>query len=146
MKGLDLLSETDSSAARRLLFRDSYILESPSQIVKWWERRRLPFNVAVGATGLVSLTAMTIANAFTRGDFFPGPPILAVLAYGIAANFFFTFGWVAELILRPVFGVRTGTVGATLFRYGLAFSIGITLLPTGVAAVGVLARLLSSVL
>ena len=144
MNRLDLFSETDPSAARRLLFRDSHAVETPSQVVKWWESRRLPYNIAVGTTGLVSLTAMAIATLVSRGEFFAGPPLLAVIAYGVLANFLFTFGWVTELMLRPVFGRQSGTVGATIFRYGLAFSVGITLLPAGLSLVGLMVRLAQS--
>ncbi len=141
MHTVDLFSETKPSAARRFLFRDSYALESPSQAIKWWEKRRLAYNVAVGATGLVSLTAMAIATGITSGELLAGPPLLAVVVYAVIANCFFTCGWVAELMLRPVFGRRTGTVGATFFRYGLAFSIGITLIPVGLSVLQLLAHL-----
>ena len=77
----------------------------------------------------------------TSGELLAGPPLLAVVVYAVIANCFFTCGWVAELMLRPVFGRRTGTVGATLFRYGLAFSVGITLIPAGLSALQVLVHL-----
>lgn len=127
-------SETPSKL-RQLLFRDSYRLEKPSEIVQWWERRRIPFNIAVGTSGLVSLTFLyglgSIGPRFDHGDM--GPPFLAVLAYGVAANIFYTGGWMAELMLRPFFGAQTGTVGATLFRYGTAFSVILTAMPIGLA-------------
>jgi len=146
MNGLDLTSGADYSAARRLLFRDSYSIESPSQIITWWEKRRLPFNIAVGATGLFSLVGMAMANSLARGEFFAGPPLLAIFACGVAANMLYTSGWFIELLLRPVFVQRTGTVGAALFRYGLAFSVGLTLLPAGLSAVSVVAQLVSRIL
>jgi hypothetical protein len=59
-----------------------------------------------------------------------------VLAYGALANVAYTSGWLLELLLlRPLFGRRSGTVGAALFRYGLAFSVGLSAIPIGVATV-----------
>ncbi|MBK6486799.1 MAG: hypothetical protein IPF98_08015 [Gemmatimonadetes bacterium] len=142
MNALDLFQDSTpapepSSAARRLLFRDAAGNESAAEVVRWWERRRLPFNVAVGATGLVSLTSIAVLSAvgpFPHHVF--GPPLVGVLAYGVIANVAYTSGWMLELlVLRPIFGHRTGTVGATLFRYGLAFSVGISAIPIGISAV-----------
>ena len=140
MTGVDLFHDSHDatmapSAARRLLFRDSVGAESPSDVVRWWEGRRLPFNVAVGATGLVSLSFLAALSAMSpdaHGTI--GPPLLVVLAYGVAANVAYTSGWILELLLlRPLFGRRSGTVGAALFRYGLAFSVGISAIPAGFA-------------
>lgn len=136
MNSLDLhsvsLPSDSESSLRTLLFRDSYRVESPAEIVAWWEKRRLAYNVAVGATGLVGL-----ASIFGLGSLGPfqhpmGPPLIGVVIYAVLANIAYTSGWVAELCLRPFFGARTGTVGATLFRYGLAFSVGITAIPTAI--------------
>ena len=55
--------------------------------------------------------------------------------YAVLANVMYTGGWAAELALRPLFGRRTPVVGATIFRYGLAFSLGLTVLPIPVAAI-----------
>lgn len=141
MNGLQLSSDTDFSSARRFLFRDSYALETPSQVVSWWEKRRLAFNIAVGVTGLFSVTALVLSEFLASGRLPGGPPPIAIIAYGVLANVLYTTGWVAELLLRPVFGHRTGTVGAALFRYGLAFSVGLTLLPSGFAVVSLVIRL-----
>lgn len=128
-------SEAPPSALRRLLFRDSARLYPPEEVVHWWERRRLPFNVAVGATGLVSLSFIAVLGAIgPEAHTFQGPPLVGVLAYGAMANVAYTSGWVLELfLLRPLFGRRSGTVGAALLRYGLAFSVGITAIPIGLS-------------
>jgi hypothetical protein len=141
MNGLDLFQDTPSAAEappselRRLLFRDSPRLETPVEVVRWWEQRRLPFNVAVGATGLVSLSFIAGLGAIgPEAHAFQGPPLVGVLAYGAMANLAYTSGWMLELLmLRPLFGRRSGTVGATLFRYGLAFSMGISAIPIGLS-------------
>jgi len=153
MRSLDLfedsLPDADApSAARRLLFRDSAGSETPVQVVGWWERRRLPFNIAVGATGLASLSAIAVLSAIgPDAHRVIGPPLVAVLAYGVVANLAYTSGWLIELLLlRPLFGRRSGTVGAALFRYGLAFSVGLSAIPIGAAALGLTFRVLRWVL
>jgi hypothetical protein len=129
------LPSDSSSKLRQLLFRDSYRIESRSEIVGWWERRRLAYNAAVGTTGLVSLAFLhglgAIGPRFDHGDI--GPPLMAVVGYAVLANIFYTSGWIAELMLRPLLGRQTGTVGATLFRYGTAFSVTLTAMPIGIA-------------
>jgi hypothetical protein len=137
------LPSDGTSNLRSLLFRDSYRVESPSEIVQWWERRRIPFNIAVGATGLVSLTFLGVLGSIGPNAHNQMlPPVIAVFIYGAIANIAYTSGWVAELLLRPLLGPQTGTVGATLFRYGLAFSVGITALPIGLAVLEFGARML----
>ena len=138
------LPAENGSKLRTLLFRDAYRLESPSEIVQWWERRRVPFNIVVGSTGLVSLTFLGVLGAIgPNANNQMIPPVIAVLFYGVLANVCYTSGWMVELALRPFLGAQTGTVGATLFRYGTAFSVGITALPIGLAIVEFTARMLT---
>jgi hypothetical protein len=137
-----LPSDTTSNL-RSLLFRDSYRVESPSEIIQWWERRRIPFNIAVGTTGLVSLTFLGVLGSIgPQANDQMLPPAIAVIVYAIGANLAYTGGWITELLLRPIFGPQTGTVGATIFRYGLAFSVGLTALPIGLSIVAFCARVL----
>ena len=50
-------------------------------------------------------------------------------------------GWVVELFLRRYIRDENGAAGAALFRYGFAFSIGLTLVPAGISALAWLARI-----
>lgn len=145
MTGIEVFGEDTPSAARKLLFRDTAGNETASEVVSWWEKRRLAYNAAVGVAGLASLSALAIADRVT-GHGGGGPPVMAVAAYAVAANFCYTGGWVAELLLRPVFGRRTGTVGATIFRYGSAFSVTLTLLPIPFCVIAVFFRVLQEMI
>jgi hypothetical protein len=127
---------------QRLLFEPT-LVRSPLRVMQWWERRRLTYNVVVGATGLVTLgVANAIELTFGNG-WFP-VPWQVIVAYGLAANVCYTAGWMVEnmverLLRRPVYGL-----GPAMFRYGLVLSVGITLLPVGlVAVVNLLGRLLA---
>lgn len=144
MTGLELFGEDPPSAARQLLFRDSVSVESTNEIVTWWEKRRLVYNIAVGSAGIASLGSILLANAVHSSG--GGVPFMGVVAYGLVANICYTGGWMAELMLRPVFGRRTGTVGATIFRYGLVFSVVLTLLPVPISLISIVLRALSEML
>jgi hypothetical protein len=108
------------------------IRRTPLSLLRWWESRRLTYNKAVGAAGLVTLAGFSIMALLPPN---PMPvrdlPALAVGAaiYGILANGCYSLGWLAELAARRVWGRRAPDVGPLLFRQGLIFSVGLTLLP-----------------
>lgn len=99
----------------------------------WWEARRGTYNVVVGAAGLVTLAAMALISIVP-----PGLPMhfdwRPVAAYGLLANVCYTLGFAAEIVLRGIIGKRAPSLGPALFRQGLAFSVGLTLLPIIVTA------------
>jgi hypothetical protein len=111
----------------RLLFEPT-LVRSPLRVITWWERRRPAFNLIVGTTGVGTLIYVNALSLLARGSWLPVPWQLVVL-YGLAANGFYTLGWVIENALerwleRPAYGL-----GPALFRHGLAFSVGLTLFP-----------------
>lgn len=56
--------------------------------------------------------------------------VFGVLLYGILANVCYTAGWICELLMRKINGIKRSTsLGLKAFRIGLAFSIFITLVP-----------------
>lgn len=123
---------------QRLLFEPT-LVRSPMSVVQWWERRRLAFNVAVGAAGVGTVVYVNAISLLVKGEWFNAPYPWIIIAYGVAANLCYTSGWVVENIVerwleRPVYGL-----GPALFRHGLVFSIGLTLFPAAlitVAAIG----------
>lgn len=127
----------------KLLFEPT-LMRSPLRVIQWWESRRLTYNAIVGATGLVT---MTYFAALERFVFDPGPLqlqnlVIGALVYGLAANVCYTGGWIAEnlierLLKRPVYGL-----GPALFRHGLVFSVGLTLIPAAVVTVAAIGHLL----
>jgi hypothetical protein len=133
-----------ATALTRYFFRLPESPDSPGRVIGWWESRRLSYNTFVGACGLVTLAAVnTLATLASVPR--PGFPVLPVLVYGVVANVCFTGGWIAELALRPIFGEKTPVVGATLFRYGFVFSVGLTLFPISIAGIGILLHLIGAV-
>lgn len=110
--------------------------------VRWWESRRLVYNKVVGAAGLVTLAGVSLL--FTLPPYsspVPFPEVLAPVAlYAIMANLCYTFGWQAELLLRRLLGRSAPELGPILFRQGLIFSVGLTLLPLLLAGLFWVAR------
>jgi drug/metabolite transporter superfamily protein YnfA len=121
-------------------------------IIKWWELRRIPFNLAVGATGLVTLIIVAAVAAIASNKFgeplgLPDPSFLAVFAvigYTIGANVGFTGGWLVEIAVRKLWRERAGAFAEISFALGIVFSILLTLAPaaffTGLLIVRLLLR------
>jgi hypothetical protein len=62
----------------------------------------------------------------------PDPPILmpfAIIAYGLAANICYTGGWAVELLFGRYRSVDTSDFGIRAFRFGMKFSVVLTLFP-----------------
>lgn len=117
----------------KLLFEPT-LARSPGSVVAWWERRRLVYNLVVGATGVGSLVWVTLVDSLVRGHL-TLPPWQLVVLYGVAANVCYSLGAAAEIAIerflkRPVYGL-----GPALFRHGLVFSIGLTLFPVAMITV-----------
>jgi hypothetical protein len=120
--------------ASPLFVRDSGI-DSPRQIIGWWEARRGPYNLIVAIAGVVTtatgVLSVSVANAFLESPIQrPDPPLFFFAAlYAVAANLGYTGGWMVELIAGRLLGVRSGHLAVLSFRLGLVFSILVTLLP-----------------
>jgi hypothetical protein len=104
---------------------------TPLSTVRWWESRRLAFNKAVGGAGLVTLAGVSFFAALPP---FSSPlglleMVIAAGVYGILANGCYTLGWVSELVARRMWGRSAPDMGPLLFRQGVIFSVGLTLLP-----------------
>jgi hypothetical protein len=123
------------SALTRLLFPAPAEVRSTGAIFRWWESRRLTFNLVVGATGVVTLGAMKLIAltpplSMNLPVFWPG-----IVAYGVFANLFYSLGFATEAAMQRAWHEETPRVGPALFRQGLVFSVGLTLFP--VALMGI---------
>ena len=136
-------------ALARIFFRHyPSVPESAGAVIDWWESRRPIYNIAVGATGLVTLGVVNVLFAVPPSPQ-PVPWTLNVagaLIYGVAANVCYSAGWAAELALRRWIVDDSGALGAALFRYGFAFSIGLTIFPAALAGLAWLARVAGAIL
>jgi len=121
------------TAVEKYFFTPLYYPRGPWGVIHWWEARRPLFNLAVGLTGLFSISVVNLLGLIPPGAQSLGFPWGLVLVYGLAANLGYSLGPAADLWLRRILGDRATAVGPVLFRYGFVFSLGLTLLPVPVA-------------
>ena len=136
---MDDLNES-GSAVEKYFFTPLYFPRSYWGVFRWWESRRLFYNLSVGAAGVVTLAAGFALSALPPHMMNAFPPWPLVAIYALLANVAYTLGAPTDLILRRFIGARGAAVGQALFRYGFAFSIGLTLLPIPMMAIGTLLR------
>jgi hypothetical protein len=130
------------SAVTRFFFRNEISCRTPADIIAWWEARRLPFNIAVGTTGVITLAAIHIISRLPPDPIAVPtiPSLVSALIYGVAANVCYTAGWLTEIAIRKRSSDDLEPVGPALFRYGFVFSIGLTLFPIAVVSLARLVR------
>lgn len=116
-------------------------------IVKWWETRRLAYNVAVGSAGLVSLATSFVLLALPpNGQFLPPLALLpGVAVFGIMANICYCFGPTAEVLVEKIWGRQLLPTGPALYRAGLTFSVGLALFPALMSTFFWVARVVFSI-
>ncbi|MEP6732788.1 MAG: hypothetical protein ABJE10_19240 [bacterium] len=120
------------TALARLLFPVPARRRTPATLLVWWESRRPTYNLLVGGTGVLTLATLQGLSWLPPHLSFQVPWQLVVL-YGVTANICYSFGYLFDALLARMFGDEIAPVGPTLFRHGLVFSVGLTLLPIGVA-------------
>jgi hypothetical protein len=133
------------SGVTRFFFRLPYASRSTWGIIRWWEARRAPYNLAVGVAGLSSVATVALVSTLP-----PHPPHFqvpwdAIAVYGVLANLFFCFGPALDAAICRRWGSNYTAIGPALFRYGFAFAVGLTLLPIPLALIGWGLRLLGVV-
>jgi hypothetical protein len=133
------LASTIKNAQSWRLFARSPEISSTLSIIKWWESRRIPYNLIVGGTGIltcvVGISIALVASRLThRETLLPNPPLFAVIAafvYGVVANVCYTLGWIAEVLARRIWGELASSFGQISFTLGVAFSMLLTMSPLG---------------
>ena len=132
------------------LFTRKQATNMPLAIVGWWELRRIPYNLIVGACGIFTSVITIIVAAIASEHFneplgLPDPPAIAffaVLFYGAMANICYTGGWITEISVRAFWREQAGEFGQIAFALGLLFSILLTLAPAALFSFLLILRLL----
>jgi len=108
-------------------------MDRPGDAIVWWERRRIAFNVVILFAGTFTLLILQILAAilvrFGADVIQPTGIVSLVLFYLLAVNICYTLGWVSELLWSDGDTARTELLRPAVYRWGLAFSVAITLLP-----------------
>ena len=116
-------------------------------IVRWWEARRLPYNLMVGAAGLASLAVIEVVSLLPwMGGGPPWIPWQPIVAFGVLANLCYLLGPALEIALTRLWGHTVLPIGPALFRMGLTFSVGLALFPALLAVLVVVAELVGLVI
>jgi hypothetical protein len=95
-------------------------------IVVWWEIRRVPYNVLVGAAGIASIAAwlsigsLPLMTDLANSEDAVGAEPLSVLAAPFLFNFCYTAGWICEIGMRQLGVLR---VGPPLLKLGTGLSL-----------------------
>src|SRR5690242_17393343 len=108
-------------------------MTAPWDSIVWWEIRRILFNGVLLVAGVVTVFAVVgLGNMMTPpGQDFIEPPLLFILiaGYAVAANAFYTLGWLTELLWSGGDTAKTAPYRRRIFWLGLILSTGLTLLP-----------------
>ena len=132
------------TALASLLFPEPTLQRSPAAVLRWWEARRPLYNAVVGATGIFTLS---LFGAVAGGDMLADRMVWAtVVAYAVMANICYSAGAPIELLVQRWLRRDTYGLGPALFRYGLLYSVGLTLFPVALGATAILAKLLAHLL
>ena len=104
---------------------------TPFTLLRWWESRRLLYNGIVGATGVLTLSGVWLVSALPPlSDPLPlRVALTGAVIYAVLANLCYTLGWGVDLLARWLWGRQAPDLGPVLFRQGLIFSVGLTVLP-----------------
>ena len=145
-----LTDPTSAELARGIVpggtFLADFLYPEPAErrvgaMIGWWEKRRLPYNLIVGAIGLVPLTVGVLFTTLVA-SLQPVDMFRAAIWWGVIANLCYTLGPVAEIALEKLFGRRLLPAGPLLFRAGVTVAVGVTLLPLIPLTIGFILRLL----
>jgi hypothetical protein len=117
---------------------------SPGAIIRWWEKRRLAYNLAVGAAGSVSYVALSVVNSIIRGE----PQVVPwqfVVLFAVGANVMYLLGPAVESLILKIWGRSVLPAGPSLYRMGLTFSVGLALFPTLISLIALVAWFIAGV-
>jgi hypothetical protein len=105
---------------------------TPYSIILWWEKRRIPYNLIVGAIGIISLILfyefIDLAHELKPGEDAVEP--IAILFAPIFVNICYTAGWIVEILLNNIRHTGSAPIGPLLMKLGVGFSIVVALLPS----------------
>ena len=99
-------------------------------IIRWWESRRLRYNLVVGGTGVLSLGVIRVMTSLPPDPIQLPYVLQPIIAYGLLANICYFMGPAAEILVEKLGRGKILPTGPSFWRMGLTFAVGLTLLPT----------------
>jgi hypothetical protein len=96
-------------------------------LIRWWEARRLRYNLLVGSVGIVTWVLVLFVGslAVKPGVDFDEPIMMIIgpIIYGVFANLCYSLGWIVDTRFYR------GRPRTKLYKAGLIFSMLLTALP-----------------
>jgi hypothetical protein len=119
----------------RRLFSAGEIPGRNAEVIRWWELRRIPYNLIVGAFGLASIVVFEAMGNFMLppGEDAVEPPVLllGVILYGVVCNAAYTLGWIGETYFFGHSREAGLVFRKRAFPVGLILSCVVPILPVG---------------
>ena len=113
------------------LFMNPKELGSLWGVVAWWELRRIPFNIIVGAYGALSFVIF-LSAIMTSGHLQPGEDAvepIALMAVPFMVNLLYTLGWLVEVPARRLVPSLSSGFGPMLLKLGLGLGLLLITMP-----------------
>jgi hypothetical protein len=97
---------------------------TPREVIGWWERRRLYYNLIIIAWAAI-LICVLIAVGKERISWSAIASILVVylLLFQLPANIFYTGGWIVDLIVKKALRLPSARFGPFALGLGIAASL-----------------------
>ena len=94
------------------------------EIIRWWEARRLHYNVIVFAWALIVVTIYYFSTGRRDKDTWTRHSLCAyLLLLQLPANIWYTGGWIVDLIVKRFFKWPTPWFEPWALRLGIAVSL-----------------------
>ncbi len=101
---------------------------SAGAIVKWWEKRRLSYNLILGGGAGLLVVIGSLLWLLPPNDLpLEIIPLEGYLGFLFLINLSYSVGPATEFLAHKLWGTHVRPVDPTLFRMGLTFSLGLTL-------------------
>lgn len=108
-------------------------LRQPSNSIKWWETRRIPYNLIVLLAGFACIIIVEFVGGrlVAPGEDIEEPLgiIFFALIYGVAANACYTLSWLTEIYWTRGDPTHSAALRPKLFWAGVIFSVLLTFAP-----------------
>ena len=93
-------------------------------IIRWWEARRLHYNVLILVWALILYLAAHIETGRIDPEAFNLASLYVyLLLFQLPANIFYTGGWIADLVVKKVLRLPSARFGPFALGLGIAVSL-----------------------
>jgi hypothetical protein len=97
------------------------------EVIVWWELRRIPYNVISAVVVFACIMGIFFVDSLPPRlppEQLVWSPGFSAFGGAILANFFYTGGWVCEIVLRSLTRRQIRWFGPTMFTLGLSLTLG----------------------